>query len=228
MNSRYCSASANTEIRCRSTFWRRASSSNRSSGPSKPSRSTQKAGSLSARSIISLSNGCPSAMLSARITHLHYEPSERRKVVFSDRNRKGRVKARPRVPRIEIGRARAQAGKGSLGALQRAAGEGWRDACDLLHALRLAVAMEDHIDPGAQRGLGTLAQSAGECLHRKIVAEQESIEPDPFADDLLDNNRRDRCRPLCIERGIDDMRAHADRQIGIGDEWREVRGLKIV
>ena len=47
MKARYCSASARIEMRWRSTFWRRASSSSRSSGPSKPSTSTSSAGSPS-------------------------------------------------------------------------------------------------------------------------------------------------------------------------------------
>src|SRR5450631_1632055 len=42
MNSRYCSTRAKTEILLKSTFWRRARSSKRSSGPSNPSTSTTK------------------------------------------------------------------------------------------------------------------------------------------------------------------------------------------
>ena len=60
------------------------------------------------------------------------------------------------------------------------------------------------------------ARSAGvarERLHREIVAEQQALHAELAADDAGDHLARGRGRAIRVERGIDDMRGHRERQI---------------
>ncbi len=56
------------------------------------------------------------------------------------------------------------------------------------------------------------------CFHIDIVGQQEAVETDPLADDLTNNERRERGRPFRIPGSEQQMPGHAD--------WRSTQSLE--
>jgi hypothetical protein len=75
---------------------------------------------------------------------------------------------------------------------------------------------------------GAVTQGAIECVHRKVVGNQQPVEPDPAADHLGDDVRGGRCRPIGVQSGIQDMGGHCTGKIGQRAERREIDGFERV
>ncbi len=87
--------------------------------------------------------------------------------------------------------------------------------------------MKDDIAAGGECRLGAGAEAAAQRLHRQVVGEQEAVEADVSADDLLHHLARDRRRQFRVDRGIDHMRGHRDRQVAEPPERFEIGALQL-
>src|ERR1700726_231971 len=82
----------------------------------------------------------------------------------------------------------------------------WAGAAGYIGHLRhLAVAMEGHVAAGGQGPGGAVAQGTTERLHGEVVGQQQAVEADMVADDLLHASCRYRDGGPRIDRLEQDM-----------------------
>jgi hypothetical protein len=81
------------------------------------------------------------------------------------------------------------------------------------HVVHLRPAIERDVAASGKRPHGALGHRAGQRLHVEIVGQQQAVEADPLADDLLDHERRLGGGMIGIPCGEDEMPGHADRRV---------------
>src|SRR3546814_1855443 len=160
MKVRYCSTSARIEICLRSTFWLRASDSNRSSGPSQLSSDNCSASSRSgAAGTISKSSGSASIGESGR---------RQQRVALINERRELAAVAIARNPVHRALQPRARYGADRV--------ERIRDADHIVH---LSPAIERDVAAGGDRVGGARGHVARQRLHVEIVGHQQAVETRP-------------------------------------------------
>src|SRR5207344_63074 len=217
MKSRYCWASASTEILARSTFWVRASASKRSSGPSKPSTSTTSVSPKAARrspSACSQSEKSPrSSGASPMESSVAFIPSRR---LFNSRDASASAGSlahqHERLIGIE-GLRLAKLGDGVSKPLAAVAFKRRHDAGDLAHLVERTATVKRHVAAGIDDGGGTLGHRAAERLHADIIAHHQARQSDQLTNHFAHYNGRHARRSLIIESGEQNMGGHGERRV---------------
>src|SRR5580704_15802759 len=211
MKARYCSASLRIEMPARSTVCRRASSSKRSSGPSKAPRSTTKAGSLSPRS-----RPVTSSLKRSSLIHSPAPANHPSNLDLSALSRKEGVECRTFIHRIEWLRRMPNARERRLGPLPRFSDERLRGGGDSFHLLAHAIAVQHDIATGSISAPRSFGEGAGKCLHGEVVSQDEALIADVAANDLIEQTSR-QCRGAAfVDGGEHHMRRHGERHIRQG------------
>ena len=86
--------------------------------------------------------------------------------------------------------------------------------------------MEHQIASCLQRGHRPLAKisiNRIKRVHGNIVAKQQSLESDVFANHVLDQPRRNGRRRGAVDIGVADMRSHRQRHVAEFPKWQKVR-----
>src|SRR5277367_5602687 len=113
-------------------------------------------------------------------------------------------------------------GLGGLGAAQRRAGKDWRRGSYRATLFKVAVAMQNDIEPRLDHRCGALFKRAGKRLHRQVVAQDEAVESDFTAHNLRDHDRRRRRGPTRIDRRVEEVRAHRHRKVARRRKRRKI------
>ena len=214
MKARYCSASARIEIRCRSTFWRRASSAAgraalRSRRHRRPAPARRAAGSASCRrsvEALTRSSRAPRQVAGDSAASSSLARVPRRS------NGSGAGGSRERRPRRAAARSPASGGAASATAR---------------HLVEPAVAVQHHVAAGREAPLRRARRALPrQRLHREIVAHEQPVEADRAAHD---HSRSPAAKSWParsrIDVRVDDMRRHRQRQVRQRPERREVGRL---
>src|SRR5476651_1401115 len=184
-------------MRRRSTFWSRAKVSNRSSGPSKPSRLTISSPSpgaiTSGPSVPNSGAAKPSAAgwVSGSLMQLGFSPASAPTAsVFGPLSpcRKQRCHLLFGVREASLAERLGGARQGSPAGVEASPGRGGHRpgmGHDLFHLLALAVAVEGDVAAGRERARRTLAERAAQRLHGEIVRKKQALEADMRADHVL-------------------------------------------
>src|SRR6185503_7501561 len=181
MKSRYCWASAKTEILARSTFCVRASASRRSSGPSKPSTSTTRVSpalgvwpsSCSQSETSSRSSGASSSEASVAFMFPR-RYSNSRDAAAPGRGLAHEAKRLIGVEGLRLAKLGDGAGK-PLGAhpVKRR-----HDPGDLAHLVELAATVERDVAAGGDHRSCPLGHRSAKGLHADIVAHHQACQSD--------------------------------------------------
>ncbi len=183
MKARYCSASLRIEIPARSTVCRRASSSRRSSGPSKPPTIDHEC-----RVALARSSSATSSSKRSSLIHSPARPNRSTNLDLSAGSRKQSIELAPSIHRIERLRRVPNSRECRFGPAASLPGERPRRAGDGLHLLTLPVAVQHDIATG---GVGTprpLGERAGKRLHGEVVGHDEPLIADVATNDFLEHD----------------------------------------
>src|SRR4051812_35361414 len=101
-------------------------------------------------------------------------------------------------------------------------------AGNVLHFVHLAVAVQGHVTAGADGARRAVSQRAAQSLHRKVVGQQQAIEPDMTPDDLLHASRGYGYRSFGIDRIEQEVARHAPGKVRKQPEGEEIRAFELV
>ena len=120
-------------------------------------------------------------------------------------------------------RARSQGGFGASGGFAREF-RGFGGNRD--HLRQIAVAMKHNIAACRQSRAAALGNSAGESIHRHVVAHQKSLEPDQSANHLPQYCDGSGGRRDGVYRTKHNMCGHPEGQVSQRHEGRKIRGFE--